>query len=130
VIVDLTLDTVSDKSTAIAIFRGRILLGATARRFRARVGLLIARHRRVVLDLSGVTQLDANGIGMLAAVIRDARERHVRLVLATPKNPARRLVKLSRLDTLVDCVKSPQLRRGMWAGGRVNVSRLAHTNLI
>ena len=112
--MDLTLDTVSDNSTAIAIFRGRILLGATARRFRMRVGRLKARHRRVVLDLGGVTELDANGIGMLAGVIRDARERHVRLVLATPKNPARRLVKLSRLDTQVDCVSSTGPRLGSW----------------
>ncbi len=122
--MDLTLNTISDNRTAVVTCRGRIHFGPTARRFRSDVAGLIARHRRVVLDLSGVTDIDASGIGALAALIRNAHARHVALLLATPKDPARRLVKLSRLHTQVDWVRSQQRRAGNWAHGRTSESEL------
>jgi anti-anti-sigma factor len=108
-ILDLTLGIDWD-GTAGVTCRGRILHGATARRFRARVGQSIALHRRVVLDLSDVTHMDARGLGMLAALIRRAKRRNRQLVLATTAERIRYLLRLTRLDTQTECMPSEEIR--------------------
>jgi anti-sigma B factor antagonist len=101
---DLTVEAAWCDDGAIARCRGRILYGVTARHLRTRVARLIVRHRHVVIDLSGVTHLDACGVGILAALVRLARGSHVGLVLAASSGRVRRLLQLTRLDTQVEFV--------------------------
>jgi anti-anti-sigma factor len=82
--LDLRLDTITHDGRAIVTCRDRILHGVTARRLQARVAHLLSRHRRVVLDLAGVTHMDARGLGMLAILISQAGCSNRRLVLAMP----------------------------------------------
>jgi anti-anti-sigma factor len=99
--VDLTIDTVVDGNTTIVACHGHIIHGTTARRFGARVGRLISRHRRIVLDLGGVTSMDARGLGILAALIRQAGGWHGQLVLAAVSDRVGHLLRLTRIDTQV-----------------------------
>jgi anti-anti-sigma factor len=108
--LDVMLDTVVQDGTAIVICRGRVLHGATARRFRGCIGDVLSRYRRVVVDLGGVAHMDARGLGMIAALIRQARMSERQLVLAAAAGRINYLLRLTRLDTLVDCVPSHALR--------------------
>lgn len=56
----------------------------------------------VSIDLGGVTGIDATGLGLIAEVAAAVRAdgRRLALVAATPR--VRRMLELTRLDTLVD----------------------------
>jgi anti-anti-sigma factor len=108
--LDLILNTVLQDGIAIVTCRGRVLHGATARRFRGCIGDVLSRYRRVVVDLGGVAHMDARGLGMIAALIRQARMSERQLVLAAAAGRINYLLRLTRLDTLVDCVPSHALR--------------------
>jgi anti-anti-sigma factor len=113
--VDLTIETVSYGSTAVVSCRGGILHGATARRFRRRISHVLSRHRRLVIDLGGLSRMDARGVGMLAVLIGQAKSLDARLVLAAPRSRVRHLLRVTRLETQVECV----------AIGSVGLSRCA-----
>lgn len=98
--MDLGLDVLSVESTAIVTCTGRIVHGETARRFHACAARLIARHRRVLLDLRGVTCADARGLGTLASLLRLARARRC-VVLATANERLERLLHVTRLDAYI-----------------------------
>jgi len=57
--------------------------------------------RRLVLDLSGVTFMDAAAVGLLVAVREAYRDRGGVLVLANPSRPVRRILTLTNLDELL-----------------------------
>lgn len=97
----LGVEIAASDDTARVRCRGRILHGVAARYLRASVARLILRHRHVVLDLSGVTHLDACGVGTLAALVRLSRVSQGGLVLAVPAGRVRRLLQVTRLDTQV-----------------------------
>lgn len=87
--------------------RGRLLHG-TAPGFWLCVAHVIGAHRRAVLDLGGVTHMDARGVGALAALVVRARAARRQMVLATPAGRAGLLLGLTRLDTQVECLRSPR----------------------
>ena len=123
--MDLRLDTVVDGNTTIVACRGHIIHGATARQFEARVGQLISRHRRIVLDLGGVTSMDARGVGVLAALIRQAGGWNGQLVLAAVSDRVGHLLRLSRIDTQVRRLPSETFGHGSdqaaYAGDRLDL---------
>ena len=98
--MDLGLDVLSVEGTAIVTCTGRSVHGETARRFQACAARLIARHRRVVLDLRGVTYADARGLGTLASLVRRARARRC-LVLAMANERLERLLRVTGLDAFL-----------------------------
>jgi anti-anti-sigma factor len=108
--LDVMLETVVQDGTAIVICRGRVLHGATARHFRGCIGDVLSRYRRVVVDLGGVAHMDARGLGMIAALIRQAQMSERQLVLAAAAGRINYLLRLTRLDTLVACVPSHAFR--------------------
>ena len=108
--LDLMLETVLQEGIALVICRGRVLHGATARHFRERIGDELSRRRRVIVDLQGVTHMDARGLGMLAVLIRQAGTPRDGLVVATKAGRISYLLRLTGLDTLVECVPSHAFR--------------------
>jgi len=108
--LDLILDTVLQDGIATVICRGRVRHGATARHFRGWIGNELSRCRRVVVDLGGVTQMDARGLGMLAVLIRQAGTPRGRLVVARTAGRISYLLRLTGLDALVKCVPSAAFR--------------------
>ena len=108
--MDLMLETVLQDGIAIVICRGRILHGASARHFRGWIGDELSRRRRVVVDLGGVTHMDARGLGVLAVLIKQAGTPRSRLVVATTAGRINYLLRLTGLDTLVESVPSHAFR--------------------
>ena len=104
------LETVVDHGGVTVICQGPVLRGITVYRFGRYVMDALAQHRRVVVDLSGVTQLDAGGIGTLADVIRHAKERGRCLAVATTAGRIRTLLQLTALDTQVEWLPLEQVQ--------------------
>lgn len=100
----ITVESRWTDDTAIASCRGRVVYGATSHYLRTTASCLILRHRRVVLDLSGVTYLDARGVGTLAALIRLAQWSGGRLAFALASERVRCLLALAGLDTQFEYV--------------------------
>ena len=118
---DLWVETVCCGGTPIVRCRGRLVYGVTTRYLRARVAHLIQRHRHVTLDLTGLTHLDACGVGALAGLIGLARRSRGQLVFAAPAGRVRYLLHLTRLDTQVDVVSLEKLYDG-WRSPSVSGS--------
>jgi anti-sigma B factor antagonist len=93
----------------VAACYGRIVYGETARHFGSSVGDLMAKHARVVLDLSGVTYCDARGLGTLATLIRRAGGNQGRLVIASTSERVGRLLRVTRLDTQIRRMELPRV---------------------
>lgn len=58
-------------------------------------------HRRVDLDLSGVTEIDAQGVGVLASLVRYARSRGATLSVQAASEAAHTLARVTRLDSVL-----------------------------
>jgi anti-anti-sigma factor len=95
---NLILDARVEGDTAFVTCYGRIAQGATARRFRACIGSLLRRYRRVVLDLGAVAHIDARGVGMLARLVAQAKSADRRLILGKSSDRVERILRLTRLD--------------------------------
>lgn len=96
----MEIDIVTSRDLAVLRCRGRLILGdgAAALRVAARRALL---RQAVALDLGRVTQIDAHGTGVLAELADIARRGGHALVLAGTSGRVRRLLRLTRLDTVI-----------------------------
>jgi anti-sigma B factor antagonist len=74
----------------------RALADGQARRFRD------GGSMTVVVDLSGVTFMDASGLGVLISAVREARRLHSDLVIRNPSPATLRLLEVSRLMGLFE----------------------------
>jgi anti-sigma B factor antagonist len=65
----------------------------------------------IALNLAGLTALDAGGLGELVLALRAAREHGGRLTLVAPLPRVRRMLAVTRLDTVFDvCGTEAELR--------------------
>lgn len=79
---------------------GRIVLGVEAETLRC---IAMARpERRVVLDLQGVEEMDAAGLGLLVELHCRARQRAGELRIANASPRVRRLMALTSLDSVLE----------------------------
>ncbi|WP_235882208.1 MULTISPECIES: STAS domain-containing protein [Streptomyces] len=62
-----------------------------------------ARTPRIVLDLSHATLLDSSGINVLVAAYQAAEGAGGWLRIAAPALPVARVLRLTELDTVIDC---------------------------
>jgi anti-anti-sigma factor len=97
-LMQLKLDAVVNGETAVVTCRGRILYGSTARRFRLRIGRMLRRSRRVVLQLANVTDIDARGVGMLAVLMAQAKSTDRQLVVGKSSARVQRILHITGLD--------------------------------
>src|SRR5688572_11006471 len=97
------IDIITSRELAILRCRGRLVLGdgAAALRDAARRALL---RQAVALDLGRVTQMDAHGTGVLAELAHIAHRDGHALMLAGTSGRVRRLLRLTRLDTVIPAV--------------------------
>lgn len=56
----------------------------------------------IKVDLAGVTQIDAHGIGMLADLTRSTRARGGHVAVVSASGRVRRLLELAHLDALLE----------------------------
>lgn len=77
-----------------------------------------AGDAEIALNLRGVTQLDARGLGELVLALRAARDRGLRLILVAPPPRVERMLSVTRLDTVFElCGSEAELRRRRCAAG-------------
>jgi anti-sigma B factor antagonist len=79
---------------------------ATAAHLRGRLTALPARGRPVVADLSGVSFIDAAGLGVLASVARQARAQGTSLHVVSPGLRLRRLFIITGLHKLIPLART------------------------
>ena len=82
---------------------------ATAPRVGEAVMRLLARRRKVVLDLHDVDFMDLHGLGVIMRATRKARTEGGSFVIARPAHCVRRLVQLVRAENDI-----PTLPDGDW----------------
>ncbi|WP_435190543.1 STAS domain-containing protein [Streptomyces sp. bgisy126] len=58
---------------------------------------------RIVVDMSGVTFLDSNGINVFIMAHQQISEAQGRLRIAAPTKPVRRILSLIGVDTVINC---------------------------
>ncbi len=89
------------QDVAVVGCSGRLVRGAALDEFRRRVERL--EHLRVlVLDLSGIQQLDAGGLGVLLLLRRWASQRSVQMKLVDPSPFVRRVLEATRLTSVFE----------------------------
>ena len=78
-------------------------------RFKSGVGRLLARgHYDLAINLAAVTSIDSEGIGQLASLLLRIGRRGGRLVLVDPSAPVKRVLAITRLDTVFDVAVSEE----------------------
>jgi anti-anti-sigma factor len=70
--------------------------------------------RRIVLDLSGVSMIDAGGLGCLAAVYRASAANRIGVGLARAPNRIRQLLTLTHLTQFLPIFDSVEQARSRW----------------
>src|SRR2546423_6912880 len=91
---------------AVVSVQGRIVNGETAS-LREAVGSEVAarsqtRGRAIVLDLARVSAVDASGLGLMLELRELAERRDVRLKLANASGFVRRILEVTRLDSVFE----------------------------
>jgi anti-sigma B factor antagonist len=102
----LSTHTVGD--AAIVDCKGKIVYGDEIAIFRTFVRDLSNQHHWIVLDLSGVTHLDSNGIGTIVSLWASLRSIGGDLRLAALSSRVHDVLTISKLTTLLGVFDSPE----------------------
>ena len=89
------------QDVAVVNCSGRMVRGAALDQFRRRIEQL-ERVRVLVLDVSGVSQLDAGGLGSLLLVRRWATQRSAKMKLVNPPVFFRNLLEVLHLTSVFE----------------------------
>jgi anti-anti-sigma factor len=89
------------QDVAIVSCSGRLVRGAALDEFRSQLEQL-GQLRMLVLDLSGVEQLDAGGLGVLLLLRHWARQQEVQLKLVNPSPFVRRVLDVTHLNSVFE----------------------------
>ena len=93
---------------------GRLIVGAEERELvplRNTIGALIkAGHLDIVVDLSGLTHLDARGLGELATAMKTVDRAGGRLTLSAASPRVARMLHVTRLDTAFEWLEKEEMR--------------------
>lgn len=98
----LQISTRVSGGIAIVDCRGRIILGDETAALRDLVNDLMNERSQVVLDLTGVTHIDSNGIGMLAALHISASKRGAVIKLAGLGERVKSVMEITKLATIFE----------------------------
>jgi anti-sigma B factor antagonist len=86
---------------------GRLVVGEDERELaslrHAICALLRAGHRDIVVNLSGLTDIDARGLGELAVAMKTVDLAGGRLMLAAAPPRVARILAVTKLDTAFEC---------------------------
>ncbi len=99
----LTLEITETASAALVVCRGK-LLSSTSDLLYSPVARLFPTHSRIVLDLSGLTQMDSLGLGALVRLYLSARSHGSNLELTKLGQKVRELLILTNLISVFTIV--------------------------
>ena len=96
------------KHTGVAVVRceGRIIFGQEVDELRLTVLSLLKETCRVVLHLGGIERLDSEGLAGLVGLFISARNREGDLKLAHVSQKSKEVLRLSRLDQVIETYDS------------------------
>ncbi|HMK10966.1 MAG TPA: STAS domain-containing protein [Acidimicrobiales bacterium] len=99
--MDLAIQVHQHDGWQVVIVAGDIDVATAPRLHDHLVGLASAGHRRLAVDLEGVTMLDWMGLGALLGVLARVRSLGGELVLLAPSPATRELFALTDLDRVL-----------------------------
>jgi anti-anti-sigma factor len=102
----LTLETRNLGDVIIVYCQGRLVYRQEAEELSRLVGEVLEQTSRLVLDLSGVRNIDGAGIGELVLLQILAQNKNVNLKCAGPNAAVRNLLNLTNLDAVIDVYPS------------------------
>jgi anti-sigma B factor antagonist len=93
----LDIKTDKRKDTSILHCSGRLVFGDETAALRAQVKELIAENPRIILELSGVKDVDSGGVGTLVSLFTSTRSAGGDLKLVSPSSKVRQTLTITRL---------------------------------
>jgi anti-sigma B factor antagonist len=101
--MDLTATTEQANGVAVVTLAGRIVLGEESALLRETLtGLLNQGHRKILLDLAGVTYIDTSGLGTLTGGLSKARKEGGDLKLASLAPKLQDVMQITKLYTVFE----------------------------
>jgi anti-anti-sigma factor len=100
--VDLTLQRHNDGEIPVLKCRGRIVYRDEAAVLANNAYEILQKHGRLVLDLSGVENIDSGGLGALVMLQMWASQGGGELKMCTPTRRVRRLLELTNLHSILE----------------------------
>jgi anti-sigma B factor antagonist len=94
----LRLSTCTDKGIATVTVAGELDIATESDLRSYMEDVLLGRHERIVVDVSGVSFIGATGLGTLVAVQRHARRQNTLMMLAGVHPSMFRLMEITKLD--------------------------------
>lgn len=100
--MQLTLETQRDGDVPVLHCRGRIVYRDEASTLSDKAYQLLQEHGRLLLDLSGVENIDSGGLGALVMLQMWARHRGCDLKFCSPARHVRELFALTNLQSVFE----------------------------
>ncbi len=97
---ELRVSVANDGATAIVAVEGDVDIDTGGRLREELLRLLEADVRRVVLDLAHMDFVDSTGLDILVGAQKRLRQRGGEMVLRSPRPAARKVLEITRLDTV------------------------------
>ncbi len=98
----MTLQTHEFGDAVVLECQGRLTVGGATYVFGEALQELLADHQRIILDFSKLEQLDCAALGVLAACLREARQRKCKIACYAASRSVRKMLVLMRLDEFLE----------------------------
>jgi anti-sigma B factor antagonist len=96
-VMPLDIKTDKRKDASILHCAGRLVFGEETEALRSHVKEVIAENPRVILEMSGVKDVDSGGVGTLVALFTSTRSAGGDLKLVAPGSKVRQTLTITRL---------------------------------
>ena len=105
------LTSVTDSQPPVLHFRGKII-GVHVKKLKEEMNQLTNRHASgFILDLSQVPLLDSSALGVIMLTVQQLRQTGGKLVLLNPQPNVRNVLRVTRLDTVLEIVSDSESTR-------------------
>ncbi len=102
----LKITVKDEQGVAVVYCNGRIVFGDEANDLREQVKNLLADHKRIVLNLGGVSYIDSGGLGTLVGLYTSARGQSGDIRLANLTQRVRDQLQITKLVTVFESFDS------------------------
>ena len=106
--MQLKLNTRTVEGVLVVDCSGRIIFGEESASLRDTLRDLIPQHKKIVLNLGGVTYIDSGGLGTLVALFTSARNNGSSIKLANLTQRVGDLLQVTKLLTVFDVYDSEE----------------------
>jgi stage II sporulation protein AA (anti-sigma F factor antagonist) len=100
--VQLKIEVTSERGVTLIRCIGKIIYGKEAELFQDQLNQHLRQYRRCIVNMAGVTQIDAHGLGVLVDCYRRARSRGSLLFLVGVSDELFELLQLTRLSRVLE----------------------------